>query len=204
MNINAIYIFLLDAYKKGPLSWWVYGVPLSNSVVGVKFCQRREIRAEGIYKQLTKREGEEQRATGGRVIVVVVVALAVSVRSLLLYSEKMVDQCGLGWILASVLGAAALYFLFGKKNCGVSNERRRESLKNIATTNGECKSSNSDGDIIIVGAGVAGSALAYTLAKVILSFWFLFSIVILKHSALSSKFCVLNGWRFLILSLEKC
>ncbi|CAK9317391.1 unnamed protein product [Citrullus colocynthis] len=77
----------------------------------------------------------------------------------------MVDQCGLGWILASVLGAAALYFLFGKKNCGVSNERRRESLKNIATTNGECKSSNSDGDIIIVGAGVAGSALAYTLAK---------------------------------------
>ncbi|KAA0064475.1 squalene monooxygenase-like [Cucumis melo var. makuwa] len=77
----------------------------------------------------------------------------------------MVDQCALGWILASVLGASALYLLFGKKNCGVLNERRRESLKNIATTNGECKSSNSDGDIIIVGAGVAGSALAYTLAK---------------------------------------
>ncbi|XP_022935797.1 squalene monooxygenase-like isoform X1 [Cucurbita moschata] len=77
----------------------------------------------------------------------------------------MMDQCALGWILASVVGAAALYFLFGKKNCGASNERRRESLKNIATTNGECKPSNSDGDIIIVGAGVAGSALAYTLAK---------------------------------------
>ncbi|XP_022941147.1 squalene monooxygenase-like [Cucurbita moschata] len=77
----------------------------------------------------------------------------------------MVDQCALGWILASVLGVVALYLFFGGKNCGVSNGRKRESLKNIATINGECKSSNSDADIIIAGAGVAGSALAYTLAK---------------------------------------
>lgn len=87
-----------------------------------------------------------------------------------MYSEKMVDQCSLGWILAAVLGAVAVYILFGKKNCGVSNGRRRDSLKNIATTNGDCKSSSGSGDIIIVGAGVAGSALAYTLAKVILYF----------------------------------
>lgn len=80
------------------------------------------------------------------------------------------DQCSLGWILASVLGVVAVYILFGKKNCGGSNGRRRDSLKNIATTNGDCKSSSSDGDIIIVGAGVAGSALAYTLAKVMIHF----------------------------------
>ncbi|KAE8648305.1 hypothetical protein Csa_017782 [Cucumis sativus] len=71
----------------------------------------------------------------------------------------MVDQCALGWILASLLKALALYLLFGKKNCGVSNEWRCESLKNIATTDGECKSSNSDSDIIIVEVGVANPVL---------------------------------------------
>ena len=73
-----------------------------------------------------QQEGQETTA--------LIIVLAISLRSLHLYSEKMVDQC-------------ALYLLFNKKNCGVSNEWRRESLKNIATTNGECKSSNSDSDI---------------------------------------------------------
>nr|ACQ90301.1 squalene epoxidase [Gynostemma pentaphyllum] len=78
----------------------------------------------------------------------------------------MVDQFSLAFIFASVLGAVAFYYLFLRNRIfRVSREPRRESLKNIATTNGECKSSYSDGDIIIVGAGVAGSALAYTLGK---------------------------------------
>lgn len=41
-----------------------------------------------------------------------------------------------------------------------------EHAKN--TSNGDCQSNNTKStDVIIVGAGVAGSALAYTLAKVV-------------------------------------
>jgi squalene monooxygenase len=82
---------------------------------------------------------------------------------------KMVDQSLLGWILAPVLGLLAIYTLVVKKNrVGVSSETRGECVKSVATTtNGECRSGNSDIDVIIVGAGVAGAALAHTLAKVI-------------------------------------
>uniref|UniRef100_A0A0A0KJL3 Uncharacterized protein n=1 Tax=Cucumis sativus TaxID=3659 RepID=A0A0A0KJL3_CUCSA len=52
-----------------------------------------------------------------------------------------------------------LFEVVASKNCGVSNEWRCESLKNIATTDGECKSSNSDSDIIIVEVGVANPVL---------------------------------------------
>ncbi|XP_062164264.1 squalene monooxygenase SE1-like [Alnus glutinosa] len=79
----------------------------------------------------------------------------------------MVDQSLLGWILAPVLGLLAIYTLVAKKNrVGVSSETRGECVKSVATTtNGECRSGNSDIDVIIVGAGVAGAALAHTLAK---------------------------------------
>jgi hypothetical protein len=82
---------------------------------------------------------------------------------------KMVDQSLFGWIFASVLGLVAIYNLVAKKNrVGVSSEARSEGMKSFTTTTkGECRSGNGDVDVIIVGAGVAGGALAHTLAKVI-------------------------------------
>ncbi|KAI3972699.1 hypothetical protein MKX01_019357 [Papaver californicum] len=66
----------------------------------------------------------------------------------------------LGGILASLLGFLFLLKLNGKKN--KSNEIRDECVK--SSINGDLRS-NDDTDIIIVGAGVAGAALAYTLGK---------------------------------------
>ncbi|KAI3996543.1 hypothetical protein MKX01_009375 [Papaver californicum] len=66
----------------------------------------------------------------------------------------------LGGILASLLGFLFLLKLNGKKN--KNNEIRDECVK--SSINGDLRS-NDDTDIIIVGAGVAGAALAYTLGK---------------------------------------
>ncbi|KAI3878917.1 hypothetical protein MKX03_037314 [Papaver bracteatum] len=66
----------------------------------------------------------------------------------------------LGGILASLLGFLFLLKLNGKKN--KKNEIRDECVK--SSINGDLRS-NGDTDIIIVGAGVAGAALAYTLGK---------------------------------------
>ncbi|XP_056167755.1 squalene monooxygenase SE1-like [Syzygium oleosum] len=71
-----------------------------------------------------------------------------------------------GGILASVLGVLFLYRLVARK-------RRRngsECVKSMGTTRDkESRSANESGrgdfDVIVVGAGVAGSALAYTLGK---------------------------------------
>jgi hypothetical protein len=83
----------------------------------------------------------------------------------------MADQCMPGWILATLFGLSAIYYLVTKKKEQRANkdllEARSESVNSIATTSGECRSSNvSDVDVIIVGAGVAGAALAHTLGKV--------------------------------------
>nr|AWK97814.1 squalene epoxidase [Tripterygium wilfordii] len=81
----------------------------------------------------------------------------------------MVDHCLLGWILASVLGFFTLYFLVLKRTDDEKRavlEARREGMESLNTTNGECRSSDGeDVDVIIVGAGVAGAALAHTLGK---------------------------------------
>ncbi|KAB5557020.1 hypothetical protein DKX38_007929 [Salix brachista] len=82
----------------------------------------------------------------------------------------MADQCIPGCILAALFGLSAIYYLVIKKKGQRANkdllEARRESVNSIATTSGECRSSNvSDVDVIIVGAGVAGAALAHTLGK---------------------------------------
>ncbi|KAI3990862.1 hypothetical protein MKX01_026046 [Papaver californicum] len=66
----------------------------------------------------------------------------------------------LGGILASLLGFLFLLKLNGKKN--KNNEIRDECVK--SSIKGDLRS-NDDTDIIIVGAGVAGAALAYTLGK---------------------------------------
>nr|ALD84329.1 squalene epoxidase [Morus alba] len=80
----------------------------------------------------------------------------------------MADPYTMGWILASLLGLFALYYLF------VNNKNHREAslqesgsecVKSVAPVKGECRSKNGDADVIIVGAGVAGSALAHTLGK---------------------------------------
>ncbi|GAV57995.1 SE domain-containing protein/NAD_binding_8 domain-containing protein [Cephalotus follicularis] len=85
----------------------------------------------------------------------------------------MADHYMWGWILGSVLalvllynlGLVALYKSVIKSANGNGDER--ESVNNtVVHVNGECKSDNgSDVDVIIVGAGVAGSALAHTLGK---------------------------------------
>ena len=83
----------------------------------------------------------------------------------------MVDLYVLGWIICAVLSLAALRnFAFTRKNCCASSETgATRRAVNVTTAAGECRSSSRDGavDIIIVGAGVAGSVLAHTLGKVI-------------------------------------
>ncbi|KAJ4845179.1 Squalene epoxidase 1 [Turnera subulata] len=83
----------------------------------------------------------------------------------------MMEQWILGWIFAYAVGLFAFYCYLARKE----NKRRErfEARRNAAvravvsapssSPNGECRSDETD--IIIVGAGVAGSALAYTLGK---------------------------------------
>lgn len=88
----------------------------------------------------------------------------------------MVDPYVLGWIICAVLSLVALRnFAFARKNrCHSSETDATRRAENVTTAAGECRSSSRDGDVdvIIVGAGVAGSALAHTLGKV---FWNLIS-----------------------------
>ncbi|KAL6571953.1 hypothetical protein OROMI_012911 [Orobanche minor] len=75
----------------------------------------------------------------------------------------------LGCILSSVLSLFALYSLIydGKRNCDVA-EKVNQHVDSVNSTDaGEIKSEklNGDADVIIVGAGVAGAALAHTLGK---------------------------------------
>ncbi|KAK6938539.1 hypothetical protein RJ641_032047 [Dillenia turbinata] len=88
----------------------------------------------------------------------------------------MADQYIASAIIASLLGFVFLYIFNSKKR---GNERRKDSMqttttmmrdecvKSTVTTTGECRSKNGDDavDVIVVGAGVAGSALAHTLGK---------------------------------------
>ncbi|CAJ1973495.1 unnamed protein product [Sphenostylis stenocarpa] len=81
----------------------------------------------------------------------------------------MLDNYVLGWIVCATLSIFAVRnFVFAQKKCCASSETDAVlCAENITTAAGECRSSNRDGevDVLIVGAGVAGSALAYTLGK---------------------------------------
>ncbi|KAA8528433.1 hypothetical protein F0562_035788 [Nyssa sinensis] len=80
----------------------------------------------------------------------------------------MVDQYTAGSILASLLGFVVLYNLFVKRNCNRGSTETRESTNNNTATNEERRFKNAGGgdvDVIVVGAGVAGAALAHTLGK---------------------------------------
>ncbi|XP_045800163.1 squalene monooxygenase SE1-like [Trifolium pratense] len=79
----------------------------------------------------------------------------------------MVDSYALEFIITSVITIFALYnFILSRKNRSEA-ATTSNTTENITTATGECRSFNPNGDvdIIIVGAGVAGSALAYTLGK---------------------------------------
>ncbi|CAI9303138.1 unnamed protein product [Lactuca saligna] len=84
----------------------------------------------------------------------------------------MVDQLVMGSIFASVVGFMIIYAFFVMKNVrkvlpagdGNSNGKPSSVTTNTICINGECTSAD-DADIIIVGAGVAGAALAHTLGK---------------------------------------
>lgn len=75
----------------------------------------------------------------------------------------------LGSLVASVMAMGLLYNLLAKRNGrGEGNAAAAAATATTTTTteiSGECRSKN-DADVIIVGAGVAGAALAHTLGKV--------------------------------------
>ncbi|XP_052722995.1 squalene epoxidase 1 isoform X3 [Vigna angularis] len=81
----------------------------------------------------------------------------------------MLDTYVFGWIICAALSAFAIRNLVfaGKKCCASLETDAAMCAENITTAAGECRQSKRDGevDVVIVGAGVAGSALAYTLGK---------------------------------------
>ncbi|XP_051144271.1 squalene monooxygenase SE1-like [Andrographis paniculata] len=79
----------------------------------------------------------------------------------------MIDQYILGGFVASLFGFVLLYNLRRNvRRTKVSKAvRKNESVKGSAAGGGRTVDDGGDADIIIVGAGVAGAALAYTLGK---------------------------------------
>lgn len=79
-------------------------------------------------------------------------------------------QYVVGGIIASLLGFLLLYRSRGMKKSKESRENMRDEVVK-SSEQVVCWSENSiSSDVIIVGAGVAGSALAYTPGKVNLFF----------------------------------
>lgn len=82
----------------------------------------------------------------------------------------MIDQYIFGCFAASLMGFVLLYNLRRKirRNRGSKPAGKDECVKtsSAAAAGGSRQESGGDADIIIVGAGVAGAALAYTLGKV--------------------------------------
>ncbi|KAI3508928.1 hypothetical protein L1887_23950 [Cichorium endivia] len=84
----------------------------------------------------------------------------------------MVDQLLIVSVFASVVGFILIYAFFVIKNvrkvlpagAGNSNVKSSSVTTKTICINGECRSED-DADVIIVGAGVAGAALAHTLGK---------------------------------------
>ena len=86
----------------------------------------------------------------------------------------MIYQWVLGGIVSFLLGFLLLDGSRGKRVKSGAGEDLMEKMKDEcfkSSGNGECRLGFGVGtDVIVVGAGVAGSALAHTLAKVIVSF----------------------------------
>jgi squalene monooxygenase len=80
------------------------------------------------------------------------------------------DLYNIGWILSSVLSLFALYNLIfsGKRNYHDVNDKVKDSVTSTDAGDIQSEKLNGDADVIIVGAGIAGAALAHTLGKVLL------------------------------------
>uniref|UniRef100_A0A2N9FZK8 Squalene monooxygenase n=1 Tax=Fagus sylvatica TaxID=28930 RepID=A0A2N9FZK8_FAGSY len=81
-----------------------------------------------------------------------------------------IDQHVVWTFFASLFGFVLLYIICRNNNANNRKLKKKtfpeEQCDKNSSTDGECRHvSGSDTDIIVVGAGVAGSALAYTLAK---------------------------------------
>ena len=91
------------------------------------------------------------------------------------------DQYTLGAIVVFVFTLVVAIYSFVTVKKKVAREAWTKAVNcittTVAATNKECRSANAaDADVIIVGAGIAGSALAHTLDKVCqILYHFLFS-----------------------------
>lgn len=88
-------------------------------------------------------------------------------RGVVRHRWKMVDHYLAGTVLAAVFGLAAAYTLFFKRSSGCGRIVK-DGVNTTSIVKDDCRSRNrgrSDVDVIIVGAGVAGAALAHTLGK---------------------------------------
>lgn len=83
----------------------------------------------------------------------------------------MIDQYIFGGLVASLFGLALLYKL-GRRIRKTKAAHLDECITREAADGGDLRQA---ADVIIVGAGVAGAALAYTLGKVMKSYVFFFS-----------------------------
>ncbi|KAK4767705.1 hypothetical protein SAY87_002846 [Trapa incisa] len=77
----------------------------------------------------------------------------------------MAHHYALGLIFASLLALFALFRLLAKRKREGGSTAGSECVKSAITRDWDSGSADSNADVIIVGAGVAGSALAYTLGK---------------------------------------
>lgn len=76
----------------------------------------------------------------------------------------MVDQYVIGGFIASVTLGLFLLRILGRKRKKQQVTSARSDQCLTRSENGACQ--NGSADVILVGAGVVGSALAYSLAKV--------------------------------------
>ena len=93
------------------------------------------------------------------------------------------DQYLLGGVIALLVGFLFLYGYTGKKKSTRANlmEVNSNGFVTISSNGALCRPQmEKSTDVIIVGAGVAGAALAYTLGKVIIKslLLFLFSLIV--------------------------
>ncbi|KAK6160573.1 hypothetical protein DH2020_003954 [Rehmannia glutinosa] len=120
------------------------------------------------------------------------------------------DLTLLGSVLAALFGFLVLYYYgFSRKNEKSWSTENGNSTTNTTTiAEGECGSRDGGDDVIIVGAGVAGAALAHTLGKVFLFFFFFFFshclCNILQILAFDEGFrnCMLDGRRVRVIERD--
>lgn len=78
----------------------------------------------------------------------------------------MVDQYAVGGFIATLFAFVLLYNIRTRTNKASKIVRKDECIKSSAVGGGSLPDLGGDTDVVIVGAGVAGAALAYTLGKV--------------------------------------